>query len=136
MGKVFKRYKGNDNTPTPVKSKPIPTNTTPIPTPTPTVVKNKPHQTQTPSAEETPKHGFFGLAKNLATSLIAWQKAGRPVVTSEQWDARLAICRGCEYWQEIGTTNVARCKKCGCSSGKLLLATSRCPLNPPKWDSV
>ena len=136
MGKVFKRYRGNDNTPTPVDCTPTPLGVTPTPSPTPKPIKKKSQQTQTTSKEEAPKHGFLGLAKNLATSLIAWQKAGRPVVTSEQWDARLAICRGCEYWQEIGTTNVARCKKCGCSSGKLLLATSRCPLNPPKWDSV
>jgi hypothetical protein len=84
---------------------------------------------------ESPK-GFFGLAKNLTKSLIEWQQAGRPVVNSEQWKSRITICRGCEFWQEVGESQIARCKKCGCSSGKLLLSTSRCPLNPPKWTSV
>tara|TARA_B100002019_G_C21237313_1_gene583475 strand:- start:551 stop:901 length:351 start_codon:yes stop_codon:yes gene_type:complete len=92
-----------------------------------------------PSSSEktTPKSrvGFFDLANNLSKALVEWQRAGRPVVTSEQWNKRLSICRGCEYWQEIKQTKVARCLKCGCSSGKLLLSTSKCPLNPPKWGS-
>jgi hypothetical protein len=82
---------------------------------------------------ESEKLGFKKLAKNLSQSLIAWNKAGRPIVSTTQWDYRLSICRGCEFWQEVGKTQIARCKKCGCSSGKLLLATSSCPLSPPKW---
>jgi len=82
---------------------------------------------------ESEKLGFKKLAKNLSQSLIAWNKAGRPIVNTVQWDYRISICRQCEFWQEVGKTQVARCKKCGCSSGKLLLATSSCPLNPPKW---
>ena len=78
-------------------------------------------------------HTYKDLANNLTTALIEWQRAGRPVVTSEQWNKRLSICRGCEYWSEIMKTKIAKCRKCGCSSGKLLLSTSRCPLNPPKW---
>lgn len=77
--------------------------------------------------------GIFNLAKNLSNSLIQWNRAGRPVVNNEQWNKRLNICRQCQYWEEIGNSQIARCKKCGCSSGKLLLATSKCPLNPPKW---
>lgn len=83
-----------------------------------------------PSANPT----YKDLASNLATSLIEWQRSGRKVVTSEQWNKRLSICRGCEFWSEVYKTKIARCKKCGCSSGKLLLATSSCPINPPKWD--
>ena len=82
---------------------------------------------------ESEKLGFKKLAKNLSQSLIAWNKAGRPIVNTVQWDYRISICRQCEFWQEVGKTQFARCKKCGCSSGKLLLATSSCPLNPPKW---
>lgn len=82
------------------------------------------------------KVGFMDLANNLSKALVEWQQAGRPVVTSEQWNKRLNICRGCEFWQEIRQTKIARCAKCGCSSGKLLLSTSSCPLNPPKWSSI
>lgn len=77
--------------------------------------------------------GFFDLAKNLKNSLISWHKAGYPVVTRDEWSRRLAICRSCNYWEEFKKTQVARCNKCGCSSGKLLLKTSKCPLTPPKW---
>tara|TARA_E500000331_G_C17228046_1_gene701290 strand:- start:562 stop:906 length:345 start_codon:yes stop_codon:yes gene_type:complete len=80
--------------------------------------------------------GFLDLANNLTRALVDWQRAGRPVVTSEQWNHRLSICRGCEYWREFKETKIAKCTKCGCSSGKLLLATSKCPLSPPKWSSV
>lgn len=80
--------------------------------------------------------GYIGMAKNLAKSLVEWQRAGRPVVSKEQWNKRISICRGCEFWQEVGESQIARCRKCGCSSGKLLLSTSRCPLNPPKWNSL
>ena len=132
MGKIFKRYKQGDKTPTPTPAPVLKERTDKKPPPVNKENKQDVEPTQ-PTAE---KLGFFGLAKNLTTSLVAWQKAGRPVVTSEQWNERIRICRGCEFWQEVGTTNIARCKKCGCSSGKLLLATSRCPLNPPKWDSV
>ena len=129
MGKIFKRYKKQDESPTP----------TPVQTKSekpPVAPTHNENTSEANSEDEVNKQGFFGLAKNLATSLLAWQRSGRPVVSSQQWDERIRICRGCEYWQELGTTNVARCKKCGCSSGKLLLATSKCPLNPPKWTSV
>lgn len=76
------------------------------------------------------------VAGNFITSMVAWQKAGRPVVTKKDWDFRLKTCRSCNWWQEIAKTKIARCKRCGCSSAKLLLATSRCPLNPPKWSEA
>lgn len=75
------------------------------------------------------------VAKNFVGAMLNWQKSGRPVVSKKVWKTRLATCRGCEWWQEIAQTKIARCKKCGCSSAKLLLGTSKCPLNPPKWDS-
>lgn len=87
------------------------------------------------STQSEGKVGFFDLANNLSKALVEWQRAGRPVVSSEQWNKRLSICRGCQHWQEIKQTKIARCLKCGCSSGKLLLSTSKCPLDPPKWGS-
>jgi hypothetical protein len=76
------------------------------------------------------------VAGNFINAMKSWQQAGRPVVSKTIWNERLAICRGCEWWQEVAKTKIARCKKCGCSSAKLLLGTSKCPLNPPKWDAV
>ena len=77
--------------------------------------------------------GFENLPKNLAHSLISWKKSGRPVVESHQWNKRISICRSCSFWTENKQTNYAKCTKCGCGSGKLLLASSKCPLNPPRW---
>jgi hypothetical protein len=93
------------------------------------------HGSRLPTDKPNPKHTFLDLTNNLTKALVEWQRSGRPVVTSEQWNRRLAICRGCEYWSEIKKTQIAKCKKCGCSSGKLLLSTSKCPLNPPKWSA-
>jgi hypothetical protein len=76
------------------------------------------------------------VAGNFLSSLITWQNAGRPVVSKSVWDYRLSTCRSCKWWQEIAKTKIARCKKCGCSSAKLLLGTSKCPLNPPKWNKI
>ena len=99
-----------------------------------------PPQTKTPQTPlkeqyeiEATELGFKNLPKNLAHSLISWKKSGRPVVESHQWNDRISICRSCSYWTENTQTNYAKCTKCGCGSGKLLLASSKCPLNPPKW---
>ena len=100
-----------------------------------TVNTNTSDSTNSNATKPKSSVGFFDLANNLSKALVEWQRAGRPVVSSEQWNKRLSICRGCEFWQEIKQTKVARCLKCGCSSGKLLLSTSKCPLNPPKWSS-
>ena len=80
--------------------------------------------------------GFKDMPSNLAQSLLAWTKSGRPVVNAKQWETRLTICKSCSFWSENKNTNVAKCMKCGCGSGKLLLTSSKCPLTPPKWDSL
>lgn len=85
---------------------------------------------------EAEQLGFTDLPSNLANSLVAWKRSNRPVVTAEQWNTRLSICRGCSYWMENKAPNVAKCMKCGCSSGKLLLASNSCPLSPPKWKAL
>lgn len=100
-------------------------------------VKSEPKQVSKEHYEiEAEKLGFNDLPKNLANSLVAWRKSNRPVVTGHQWNERLRVCRGCSHWIENKSTNMAKCMKCGCSSGKLLLASSNCPLSPPKWKSV
>lgn len=120
MGNIFKRYLRNGKQ----SNQEIDKN------------KNKEIKEDSKSTSESNTTGYVGMAKNLAKSLVEWQRAGRPVVSKEQWNKRISICRGCEFWQEVGESQIARCRKCGCSSGKLLLSTSRCPLNPPKWNSL
>ena len=43
-----------------------------------------------------------GVAKNFIKAMQNWQKAGRPVVNKTQWNKRLSICRGCEWWHGRG----------------------------------
>jgi len=63
---------------------------------------------------------------------MKWQ-LGSLAVSRTVWNNRLSICRGCEWWQELGKTKIARCRRCNCSSAKLVLKESKCPLFPPKW---
>jgi len=116
-----------------IKSKPLSTNLN-------DVKKESVKKTKHPKKEfyetEAEQLGFTDLPSNLANSLVAWKRSNRPVVTADQWNTRLSICRGCSYWMENKESNVAKCMKCGCSSGKLLLASNSCPLSPPKWKAL
>lgn len=76
---------------------------------------------------------FIDLAKNLSNALKKWKSQGYPVVTKGVLNERLELCRDCKWWQELGNSTLARCRACGCSSAKLLMGTTRCPLNPPRW---
>ena len=71
------------------------------------------------------------LAVNVTKAAWAWAAAGLPVVTQLVYDGRRAICDACEHWDATAFLGMGKCKACGCSSLKLWLATSRCPLK--KW---
>jgi len=72
---------------------------------------------------------------SLALSLENWADKGFPVVTKEQLASRLAICKGCEFWDQKGFGNTGKCTKCGCSTqAKLRMATAKCPID--KWDAA
>ena len=47
-------------------------------------------------------------------------------------DYRWNLCKGCEFLKDDD-----RCSSCGCYMKiKHRIANARCPLNPPKWESV
>lgn len=73
------------------------------------------------------------MAVNFTGAVSRWVTAGMPVVAKEEFDRRLAICRGCEFWDENARMGLGKCNApgCGCSKGKLMLATERCPIK--KW---
>lgn len=76
------------------------------------------------------------MAKSLGSSVAGWAKAGFAMASIETVDARLAICKACDLWDQTGFGGTGRCSKCGCSTqAKLRMATSSCPLNPPKWSA-
>ena len=65
-------------------------------------------------------------AANLAGSLWDWAVSGFMVASQEEQDRRLAICHGCEQWDE------GRCRICGCHlAAKVKMKTGHCPIG--KW---
>jgi hypothetical protein len=82
-----------------------------------------------------PLPSIMTQAKNFKNAMVDWAKGGFGTVSQNTFKGRIDICKQCEFWQSFGDT-VGRCRKCGCSSVKMALSTSRCPLNPPKWGSV
>jgi hypothetical protein len=77
--------------------------------------------------------GARQMVKNFGNAMIESGKTGFKMVTEEIFQQRLATCRACPHWQ---SEPVQRCKVCGCTTGKLKLASSRCPLNPPRWNRL
>jgi hypothetical protein len=72
------------------------------------------------------------MASSATQSMIAWAMGGFRTVTPEQLAERMAVCRGCEYWNEQGFGGTGRCMRCGCSTqAKLRMATEKCPVG--KW---
>jgi hypothetical protein len=73
-------------------------------------------------------------AKNFMAAVTEFTNSGFQLVTKEQYAARRKICEGCVYFDPEGFVGVGRCKKCGCSSYKLNMASSRCPMG--LWNSL
>jgi len=54
--------------------------------------------------------------------------------SGEVFKQRMEICGKCEFWNGSGFGGTGKCEKCGCSSqGRLRMAETKCPLDPPKW---
>lgn len=76
-------------------------------------------------------------AKNLTGAMVNWAtQDGLKTVHPDMFAARKEICSTCEFWDKDGFSGRGQCKKCGCSVGKLYIPSSRCPLDPPKWNSI
>ena len=69
------------------------------------------------------------ILRNFASALAKWVKAGIPVVDEETFRKRDSICSSCPNWHPAGNLGFGKCQLCGCSKGKLWLATERCPVN-------
>ena len=73
-------------------------------------------------------------AAKAAVRIVKQAAQGGPIFVEEQEkQRRLAICRGCEYWNEGGNVGLGECKHpgCGCTRFKQGLATESCPID--KW---
>lgn len=87
---------------------------------------NKLRQKMTPPS-------FFSQTKNLAVSAINFAKNGFELANDEIYQKRKIICRECQFWDDKAFGNTGRCLKCGCSSLKLKMLSSQCPIG--KWAS-
>jgi hypothetical protein len=73
--------------------------------------------------------------KALASDSSEWAKSGFKTATTTKLEDRLAICKGCEFWDQKGFGNTGKCTKCGCSTqAKLRMATAKCPID--KWGAI
>jgi hypothetical protein len=71
-------------------------------------------------------------AGNLARSVVAHVADGGRKASAEVQAARKAECEACPLLVDN------KCSQCGCVAMNLKRswASSRCPLDPPKWDAV
>lgn len=77
---------------------------------------------------------LFKMAGNFATAMKDFAKSGFLKVTEDQYNARMNICNGCEFWQDDARMGMGKCLKCGCTGAKQWIATSVCPIN--KWGAI
>lgn len=103
----------------------------PRPTPVQKVVRLPAKQKIVPALIKEPT--VAEMVSNFAGALSRWVKAGAPIVPEEEFQRRLAVCRGCEHWIEAARLGLGKCNApgCGCTKGKLWFQTETCPLK--KW---
>jgi hypothetical protein len=73
------------------------------------------------------------MTANFTKALGHWAAAGFKIVERSIFEERHAICKSCEFWLPDARLGTGKCQKCGCTIYKLWMATSICPLTPPKW---
>lgn len=82
----------------------------------------------------TPYPSLARQALNLASATARTAAhaitTGEVLVSPEETERRLSICRVCEHWD----TDMSRCRLCGCYTRvKAQLSSEHCPDTPPRW---
>jgi hypothetical protein len=68
------------------------------------------------------------MMQSAAQSAGKWIKGGLTTLPAEQVQARLDICKSCEFWDSAALKGTGRCTKCGCSTwAKIRLPHEQCP---------
>jgi hypothetical protein len=76
--------------------------------------------------------GFLEKAVNFTGAAVKHLKGGMKNVSAETQLKRISICEGCEFFDSDPAKR--NCLKCGCKMDvKSKWASSRCPLDEPKW---
>lgn len=89
-----------------------------------------------PLVKTTEKPSVSQMARNFAYAATGWALSGFKHVSQEVYEFRLERCEGCHFWQGQSAFGYGRCGKCGCSGLKLFMASTRCPLDPPRWTAI
>lgn len=85
----------------------------------------------------TEKPTIAQMARSFAHAAKAWAASGFKNVSQEVYEYRLDRCEnGCPFWQGQSAFGYGKCGKCGCGGLKLFAATTRCPLDPPRWNAI
>lgn len=94
------------------------------------------NNTEKENLEQKPSYpSLFQMAKNVTKSAANFVKGGMKLVSEEQLQKRLEICRSCEKFDATALNGTGRCVLCGCSTAlKLKMATEKCPID--KWSSI
>lgn len=71
--------------------------------------------------------GWREKARNFAASLSLWKRMGYKTVARDVYKERLATCRDCPFYRELGNLGLGECTRCGCTRAKLWLASATCP---------
>lgn len=80
--------------------------------------------------EPLPGPSLLRKVANFAGAIVQHVHHGLPMVSSEEKERRLAICRSCEHHLPAQNS----CRLCGCNlSTKAGWAEQQCPATPPKW---
>lgn len=91
----------------------------------PSCEKNKNTKPYIPPESPTKMPSLWQQAKNLTKSVIDHAKTGGQNVTSEEKQARLDICNGCQFFDKKNS----RCGKCGCMMQiKTGWSSASCPI--------
>jgi hypothetical protein len=82
---------------------------------------------------------MFDKLKRFISERAKWKKAGSVYRTTNEAQQLFEICKKCEHFKKKGPAE-GSCGICGCRLtrskeyfNKLAWATTRCPLEPPKW---
>jgi len=82
---------------------------------------------------------MFNKVKQFLEEKKGWDDAGQPYRSEEKIQELFNICIQCPEYQKV-SKKVGKCGVCGCRLSysskflnKLAWATTRCPLDEPKW---
>jgi hypothetical protein len=78
-----------------------------------------------------PLPGLPTLAVRAAKEVGQWIASGAPKADPELIAQRRAICQECPHWDAAAFAGTGRCmhNKCGCTSAKHHMPTSKCPMS-------